>query len=230
MKLGLAFSAGKDSFACLFLNRHLLPDITVIWVNTGKAYPETMALVEYAKSLCPNFVEVLVDRDEQNKVRGLPADIVPIAWTVLGQSMSGEKEVLIQPYLSCCFENIGMQLHHAAKTIGITHLIRGQRNDESHKSTARDGDVVDGIVYLQPIENWSREEVLDYLAQSMEVPEHFAMNHSSLDCYDCTAYAGESADRIAFMKDAYPELYQAYVARKTKVDSALTASLKEYGL
>lgn len=230
MKLGLAFSAGKDSFACLFLNRNSLADITVIWVNTGKAYPETLALVEYARAMCPHFVEVEVDRDAQNALRGLPADIVPIAWTALGQKMAGERPVTIQPYLSCCYENIGMQLHHAAKSLGVTHLIRGQRNDEAHKSTARNGEVVDGIVYLQPIEHWSRAEVLDYLAAHMDVPGHFAINHSSLDCYDCTAYVHESADRIAFMQEAHPDLYLEYIDRKNKVDFALTESLKGYGL
>jgi 3'-phosphoadenosine 5'-phosphosulfate sulfotransferase (PAPS reductase)/FAD synthetase len=230
MKIGLAFSAGKDSFACLFLNRDRLADITVIWVNTGKAYPETLALVEHARQICPNFVEVKVDRDQQNGLRGLPADIVPIAWTGIGQKASGKKPYSIQPYLTCCYENIGMQLHHAAKEFGITHLIRGQRNDESHKSTARDGDVVDGIVYLQPIEEWDRARVLAYLADQMEVPAHFAIGHSSLDCYDCTAYAHESKDRIAYMQDKHPELYRKYITRKNKVDFALTESLKEYGL
>jgi len=38
--LGLAFSGGKDSMACWYLYRDQQP--IVIFVNTGKAYPETL--------------------------------------------------------------------------------------------------------------------------------------------------------------------------------------------
>ena len=42
--LGLAFSGGKDSLACWYLYKAKNP--IVFFVNTGKAYPETLALVE----------------------------------------------------------------------------------------------------------------------------------------------------------------------------------------
>lgn len=225
MKLGLAFSAGKDSMACLFLNRDKLDDITVIWVNTGKVYPETMALVDYAKGVCKNFVEVMVDRVLQNELNGIPADVVPIAWTNMGQQFSGKKDVTVQPYLSCCYENIGMQLHHAAQTLGITHLIRGQRNDERHKSTARNGTIIDGITYLQPIENWTKTDVMNYLTECMDIPAHFSLNHSSLDCYDCTAYRDESKDRVAYTKSNHPNFYAEYLVRKEKLDDVINLAL-----
>jgi tRNA(Ile)-lysidine synthase TilS/MesJ len=41
--LGLAFSGGKDSLACWYLCKHLNP--VVLWVNTGKGYPETLEIV-----------------------------------------------------------------------------------------------------------------------------------------------------------------------------------------
>jgi len=225
MKTALAFSGGKDSWACLWLNRHRLADIQVIWVNTGKIYPEMLKTIALAKEVCPNFVEILVDRDGQNAYHGIPADVVPVDWTRLGQEVTGAKPFMIQSYLNCCYENIGANLQRYCKENGITELIRGQRLDEAHKSTARDGTVVDGITYRQPIETWSAGQVLDFVAGFMELPEHFRFAHSSMDCYDCTAFSKESQDRIAHMKAAHPILFREYEARKARLDHALCEAM-----
>ena len=226
MKLGLAFSGGKDSLACLLLNKERLSEITVFFVNTGKTYPETLRLVDYAKSISPNFIDVIVDREGQNDCHGLPADVVPINWTVFGQSIAGEKSVTIQSCLQCCYENISKPLMDAAKHYGITHLIRGQRNDETLKATSRDGDVVDGIVYNHPIEHWSTCDVLDFIARNMETPAHFNLGHTSLDCFDCTAYQKETKDVSSYRELNHPELHQKYQARKEQLDSVLREALE----
>lgn len=223
--IALAFSGGKDSWACLWLNKDRLKDIIVIWVNTGKNYPEMLKTIELAKSICPNFGEITVDRIGQNKHNGIPSDIVPINWTVYGQIQTSKKEVTIQSYMQCCYENIGQQLHKYCKDKGITELIRGQRLDESHKSTAKDGDIVDGIKYIQPIENWTEEEVLEFNKMHMELPEHFKFKHTSMDCYDCTAYREHSVDRIEYTKNNHPELYKEYLDRKMKLNSVLIEAL-----
>lgn len=226
MKLGLAFSGGKDSWACLWLSRERLHEITVFWVDTGKNYPELLASIEAAKSMCPDFVTVRVDRDAQNLEHGIPADVVPVQWTRTGQQFSGPKPVTIQPYLTCCFENIAAPLHRAALEHGITHMIRGQRDDEGHKSPSRNGAKVDGgITYIHPIEGWTGAEVLAYLGKHMPLPDHFALRHSSMDCYDCTAYRADSTDRIAFMRERHPDLYAAYRARDAQLNAALREAL-----
>lgn len=225
MKIGLAFSGGKDSLACLLLNKENAENITVFWVNTGKVYPETMGIVEYAKSLFPNFIEIESDREEQNEREGLPADVVPINFTKIGQMVNGEKEITVQSYLMCCYENIGYKLHQAALSHGITHLIRGQRLEESHKSIARDGDLVNGIVYIQPIENWTTQEVLDFIEKHMPIPEHFKVGHSSLDCYDCTAYMKESKDRVEYTAEKHPAFHKEYLFRMNQLKKALNMEL-----
>ena len=226
MKLGLAFSGGKDSLACLLMHKEQLENITVFWVNTGKNYPETLKIVDFAKSIAPNFIEVIVDRVGQNDYNGIPADVVPINWTVAGQIIAGEKPIKIQSYLQCCFENISQPLHNAAKAHGITHLIRGQRNDEEYKGTSRNGDVVDGITYLHPIENWTAFEVLQYISQHMELPSHYNLKHSSLDCFDCTAYQKVTKDVSLYRKSNHPELHKLFLARKEKLDSAIREALE----
>ena len=226
MKKGLAFSGGKDSWACLWLHEKELDDIGVIWVNTGKNYPEALAMIQKAKAMCPNFVEVQSDQQAQNDKFGLPSDVLPVNWTYSGQLVRGKKDVKIQSYLSCCWDNIGIPLQEVAKEAEITHLIRGQRNDEKYKATSRNGDVVNGITYIHPIENWTRQQVLDYLATKMDVPEHFVLEHSSMDCYDCTGYWEASKDRIEYTKERHPALYDEYKVRMDIVKDTLSESMK----
>jgi len=221
LKTGLAFSGGKDSWACLWLNKGRLDDIDVIWVNTGKNYPELLESIEKAKAMCPRFHEVRTDRDGQNRAWGIPSDVVPINWTVLGQQLTAPKPVTIQSYLGCCYENISGPLHQKAKGLGLTEIIRGQRTEEGHKGTARDGTVFEGVTCRHPIEKWTQEEVLRFVSKNMELPRHFRFEHSSMDCYDCTAYRKESGDRVAYMKAAHPAFYKEYSARTNALETAL---------
>lgn len=222
----LAFSGGKDSWACLWLNKDRLADIVVIWVNTGKNHPELLATMEKAKARCPNFTELRVDRDEQNAREGLPADVVPINWTATGQAVTSVKPIRVQSYIQCCFENIAGPIREFCKLNGVTHLILGQRSDEGHKSTSRDGAEHFGITQTHPIENWTAEQVLEFNAQHMELPDHFKFKHSSMDCFDCTAYRKESQDRIQHMAENNPDLYAGYAKRKGQLHDALTEALE----
>lgn len=204
--------------ACLHLMRDELD--CAIYVDTGFSYPETLALIDYAETILPVH-RVFSGRNAQNAVMGIPADVVPINWTVLGQQLTGQKAVTVQSYLGCCFENVTQPLIQKAKEIGVTQLVSGQRSDESHKSTFRNGMVIDGIERLNPIESWSTGEVIEYLKTKMTVPNHFAIKHSSLDCYDCTAYAGDSNDRVEWTKQQHPAFHAKYMIRRNGLDNAL---------
>ena len=225
MKTALAFSGGKDSWACLWLNRERLASITVLWVNTGKNFPELLQTIELARSMCPDFVEVKVDRDAQNAQWGLPADVVPVQWTHRGQFYSGGKDIMVQSYLDCCIDNIGAPLHRRALALGCTHLIRGQRMADGHQSPARNRSEIDGLIYLQPIEQWSDAQVLAFVAAHMPLPEHFKLKHTSMDCYDCTAYRKETRDCRQWAQDRHPQLHARYLARAAALNSAIEEAL-----
>jgi phosphoadenosine phosphosulfate reductase len=225
--IGIAFSGGKDSWACLHLAHHDLDNIIVLWVNTGKNYPETMASVEMAKAMCKNFIEIKADRNAQNNACGLPSDIVPFSHTAFGQGITGKTKVTLQSYFSCCYDNITAPLMAKVKELGIITLISGKRNDETHLSSSEDGQVIDGITHIHPIEHWSRDEVLDFLKTKMQVPEHFYFNHSSLDCYDCSAYVKDTKDIMNWSKK-HPNLHVQKVVRMTQVKTALQESMEIY--
>ncbi|SEL26092.1 phosphoadenosine phosphosulfate reductase family protein [Nitrosovibrio tenuis] len=131
---------------------------------------------------------------------------------------------MIQNYLSCCWENISLPLLAKAKEIGATEIVYGQRNDENHKSTSRNGDVIEGMIRLQPIEDWTSDQVMAYLATRMEIPAHYSIKHSSLDCYDCTAYRKDSRDRVEFTRARHPEMYKEYLDRINLLNQALIES------
>lgn len=221
----LAFSGGKDSLAALFVNRRRLGEIVVLWVNTGKNYPEVMETISAVRSMCPHFVEIMSDRAGQNAYWGIPADVVPTEWTRDGHSVCGKKPVMIQSFLHCCHENIGLVLLKYCAQHGITELITGQRDADKRKSTSRDGDVVQGVTYRQPIADWSDAQVMEFIGQHINpMPEHLLLRHSSMDCYDCTAYRADSADRVALMRDRHPAMFAEYAARRDALNAALSSA------
>lgn len=217
----LWFSGGKDSMACLLLNEHRLDDIHVLWANTGRYYPESLAFIEKAKAICPNWHEIQTDRMAQWEVNGLPSDLVPIDWTVFGQQFCALKPIRVQSYLQCCYENISGPLMAKSDALGVEKIIRGDRKDEAHTGVRSER-------FELPIWDWSADEVIEYLESRISIPEHFNLEHSSMDCYDCTAFAAHSKDRIAYMKDRHPEKYAEHRRYLTALCDAINEPLAAY--
>lgn len=194
----LQFSGGKDSLACLYLMRDRWDDITVAWLNTGAAYPEMIDYIDRWKARLPHFVEIRSDQPSQIAAAGWPADVVPVNSTALGQTVTGNKGPLIQPYLTCCAANISVPLHRAMIELGAECVIKGQRLEDGRKSIVRDGDVVDGIRFVLPIETWSTAQVFDYLRRvEADMPPGYELGEKTgRDCWDCTAYLDENRQRI----------------------------------
>lgn len=225
--IGIAFSGGKDSWACLHLYREQLNDITVLWVNTGKNYPEALESVNLAKTMCKTFIEIKSDREAQNAAYGLPSDIIPFSYTEFGQHITGKTDLTIQSYFGCCYDNVTAALMAKVKELGITTLISGKRNDEGHVSSNKNGDVVNGLTHLHPIEDWTSNQVTEYLFNNMALPEHFAFKHSSLDCYDCSAYVKDTQDILRWSKK-HPELHAKRVFRINQVKTVLNQAMESY--
>jgi len=216
--IALAFSGGKDSLACLMLKKDELHRIHVVWVNTGKNYPEVLETIERFRKDCPLFAEVTVDRDAQNAEFGPPSAVVPVLNTAFGEYVTGIKRPRVQSDLECCVANVARPLMAWCKEHGVKTLIRGQRLSDELKGPTNDGGVVDGIVFEHPLERWTQEEVLAYLEETVpDLPAHMYLDSSSMDCYDCTGFPSVSKDRVALMREKYPAMYAEFVERQNMV-------------
>jgi phosphoadenosine phosphosulfate reductase len=198
MKTVLQFSGGKDSLACLYLFRNHWETLPVAWLNSGAVYPEMQDYMQMWKERLPNFIEVKSNQPQQIAEFGWPADVVPVNSTTAGRSITESDGPLIQPYLSCCAANIWYPLHNAMIEMGVQRIIRGTRLEDKRKSQFRNGDIVDGIQLVHPIENWTQEQVYDYLDEMRAdfPPGYNEGEQTGRDCWDCTAYLDENKVRI----------------------------------
>lgn len=194
----LQFSGGKDSLACLYLLRDEWATLPVVWLNTGAAYPETVTYMMRWKEILPNFIEIKSDQPAQVVKNGYPSDVTVVNNTSFGRQFISSDGPLVQSYLNCCAENIWLPLFHAIDAMGATEIVRGQRKSDARQSFIRHGDIINGKKYNFPIYDWSDEQVFDYLQTiGAEIPEGYKYGEKTgRDCWDCTAYLDENAQRI----------------------------------
>ena len=226
-KVALFFSGGKDSIACLELCKPYLDRIVVIWVNTGSNLPEVEECVTKVALEVPNFVEIPTNQAWSVEVHGYPSDVVPVNFTKLGQDVTNTKDIMLRSYLECCNENLWSPAYTRVKELGITGVIRGQRSDEGHRAPIKSGHVADGIEYFFPLQDWSNEEVNDYLIKrGVEMTERLMMrSHTSLDCWNCTAFTENSVERMEYMKKYHPVKHQSVVKLLQRIDNAVMSEM-----
>ena len=211
----LAFSGGKDSLACLYLLKNDWNNITIVWVNTGAYFQEDLDRIEKIRQLVPNFVEIKTNQEKQIKENGFPVDLLPVRNEYGIQLLTGEKKPLLQTFMSCCGANIMMPLHNWSIKNGVTEIIRGQKNTDKLKGQVYDGLVVDGITYKLPIQDWTDNQVIEYLGDRL--PEHYKYTTGGLDCWNCTAYLHENKEKMEYIKLFHPEKYLEVNRRLSKI-------------
>jgi phosphoadenosine phosphosulfate reductase len=226
-KVALFFSGGKDSIACLELCKAYLDKIVILWVNTGANFPEVEEFVTKVALEVPHFVEIKTNQPWSVKTHGYPVDVVPVNFTKLGQDFTAPKDVLLRSYLECCNENLWQPSYAKVKELGITGVIRGQRANEGHKAPIKSGYREDGIEYFFPLQNWSNNDVKDYLInQGVEMTDRLMMDsHTSLDCWNCTAFTDNSVERMEYMKKYHPTEYQSVAKLLQRIDNAVKSEM-----
>ena len=219
-KIALQLSAGKDSLACLYLLRPYLDRITVYWLNTGQAFPETVQVINAVRDSIPHFVEIESNVDQVHRQFGIPSDIVPASGTGLGR-LVGHDAPLIQDRYSCCFATIMRPMHERMKEDGVTLIIRGQRNDDEVKSPIRSGMVDDGIEFLFPIEDWTAKQVMLFLeARMAPIPRFYEMLDEAPDCMTCSAWWEKGAAK--YLKRYHYEAYKDVQGRLDAINRAVS--------
>jgi len=183
--------------------------MTVVWTNSGDLFPEIVEYMARVKENTPKFVEVSSDTTSTIGVKGYPVDVLPVDYTSLGQFCTESKSIKLRNYLECCYENISYPMHKYVKESGATLVIRGNRKSESHRTPVENGAVIGGVQYIFPIWDWTDDDVVQYLEQvGEELTPRLRIHHSSLDCKSCTAYTNHSQERMQYIKQYHPVVFQ----------------------
>lgn len=222
-------SGGKDSLAVLYLLRPHWDKCTVMWVNTGAAYPETVALMERIRAEVPRFLEVRSDQPGNVEQNGWPVDLLPIQYGPQGRAFVQDgDDVRLQSFLDCCRENVWLPSYRAVLGTGATLVIRGQRKADKMRSPIESGHVdAFGLTYWFPIEDWSTDQVFQWMKQNgVPVPAHYAETETSLDCWSCTAYCHENLGRYRYTARNHREKWEELRARFRKINDVVAETLR----
>lgn len=200
----LQFSGGKDSLALLHFMEPSWDELTVVWLNTGAAFPETIEQMARVREMVPKFVEI--KSSQSIDTEGYPADVVPIASTSLGQLVEGTVGRRFQSRYSCCAAAMWIPMHAAMKEMGVTVVYRGQKSADKRTNRIPSGTVVENVRYEFPLEDWTDAQIHHYLRErDIALPANYRSMSTGLDCWNCTAYLDENIGKFKYMQQHHPQ-------------------------
>jgi 3'-phosphoadenosine 5'-phosphosulfate sulfotransferase (PAPS reductase)/FAD synthetase len=224
-RVAASFSGGKDSLAVIYMLREagLLDRVTVYHNDTGDLLPEVREVVEHVKGFVPHFVHIRGDVLAWQAEHGLPSDLTTFGADDVGRAV-GQAPRLVSRY-ACCYANLMLPLWQRIKADGATLVIRGTRRGDFPRLPVESGAVADGVEFLHPIEDWSPEQVFDYL-RSVGAPicRVYDEAHQSPECARCTAWMNVGTGR--YLRQHHPVLFEDYRLRVLAVMGELDAPLK----
>jgi 3'-phosphoadenosine 5'-phosphosulfate sulfotransferase (PAPS reductase)/FAD synthetase len=204
----LHFSGGKDSLACLYLLKDQLNDLTVYWLNTGDACPETAAIIGEVKKWIPRFVEVGSDVIAWRQANGDPSDLTPAKAHTLGVAY-GMNDFRLSNRFDCCYFNLMLPMHRRMLEDGVDAVIRGTKMSDTGAIPAEGKTEFYDVIL--PIRDWSHEDVFAYL-KSVNAPVNPIYEHSggasAPECLSCTAWWNDG--KAEYLKNRHPLKYQEY--------------------
>lgn len=221
----LFFSGGKDSLALLHMHRAQWDSMYVLWINPGAPYASTVAQMDAWKKLLPHFVEVKGNQPQHIAQFGYPVDVLPVNFTRTAKERYGnDSPVLLQSYLDCCMANLWQPAADAVKSLGVKRVISAFRKEESFDNMVKGDAVIDGVEYIYPLIDWKEADVFAYLrANDIQLPEEYGRGEKkSRDCWNCTAWAWEDADRVRNLPpEQRAELHRRYIEIAEITDRAI---------
>lgn len=225
--VALQFSGGRDSLAMLLLMQPVWDKLTVYYLNSGDAYPETLALVEKVRRAVPHFKEVQGRTLETHAKYGWPSDVLhPGAmWPAATAQIKGHQPLFDRYF--CCSTSIMVPMHRQIIADEITLVLRGQRDSDNPKSQVNHGETVDGLTVLYPINSWDETDVDDYIkAQGWAVPPYYAMGLTSApDCMHCTAWLEHKA--LSYLEVHHPDTGAEVRRRLTTIRALVQPALTQ---
>lgn len=168
-RICVAASFGKDSVTVLHMLRDIKPDIEVIYLNTGYEFPQTLTFIERLKqewNLNLREYTPVLSIEEQERRFG------PDLYKTDPDRCCGIRKV----------EPMARALRN------YDAWITGLRRDETElRKHIRVIEEQDGIVKVNPLANWTVEDVWRYI-RANRVPYNplYDQGYRSLGCWPCT--------------------------------------------
>jgi 3'-phosphoadenosine 5'-phosphosulfate sulfotransferase (PAPS reductase)/FAD synthetase len=224
-RVALQFSGGKDSLATLYLMKPWWDRITVYWLDAGDGFPETYEIVERVRREVPHFVCVQSSCEKVIAEHGIPTDLMPATHTEFGHKLFGTAEKF-QDRLTCCWRSVMLPMHERMKRDGITLIIRGQK-DADIGWMIRSGHIEDGVEYLFPLQDWSKDDVFAYLRENdLPINAVYETMDTTPECMTCSAWWDDN--RAQYMKSRYPAKYEKYQSRLARIRVAVAPLIAEF--
>jgi len=197
----VGFSGGKESIAIAHMLEPYKDKVELVWVNTGAMFPHMEEFVrEYGRRF--RLTELSSNQTQRFATAGLPSRVVPIA-NVPIKNRDNRERLLINDWMSCCFQLRTKPIYDYMVQVGATLLIHGQRQED--QAYFSPGPELQGAEVFAPLDDWSQQQVLDYIeAHSLQLPEQYPEVMDSLECWNCTATL--SPERFKYMREHYPIL------------------------
>ncbi|MEX2562974.1 MAG: phosphoadenylyl-sulfate reductase [Nitriliruptoraceae bacterium] len=176
-RVAIVTSFQADGLAILEMAYEVKPDIRVITVDTGRLPVETLDYIDVIKRRYPH-AQIEVEVPDEREVTAM----------VDRHGLDLFKES-VPLRLVCCQIRKVRPLLRALE--GLDGWFTGLRRDQwASRAAIRKVELDhdhDGIVKINPLADWSKDEVEDYLAER-DVPLHplYAQGYTSLGCGPCT--------------------------------------------
>lgn len=219
-RAALQFSGGKDSLALVYLLRPFWERLTLYHVDTGDLLPEVKEIVNRVEESVPDFRRINVSADQWSSVYGLPSDLVPSSNSPVGVEIGASTQRIVGRW-DCCAANIMQPMHHRMRQDGVTLAIRGTKRADFARLPASSGDISLGYEVWLPIQEWSHEEVFDYL-RSVGAPICRVYEHkvNAPECATCPAWWSEG--RAEYLRKYHPDLLASYRVKLDRVSREVT--------
>ncbi|MBN9488658.1 MAG: phosphoadenosine phosphosulfate reductase family protein [Alphaproteobacteria bacterium] len=218
-RTALQFSGGKDSLAVAFLLRPVWDRLTFYHVDTGDLLPEVREVVGEVEAMVPRFVRIETHARDWTARFGLPSDLVPTTCTPVGLAIGASKQPLVDRFV-CCASNIMAPMNYRMQADGVTLAVRGTKRADLARLPAENGDTTLGYELWLPLQDWSHEQVFDYLrevgAPICRVYEHKV---NAPECATCPAWWNEG--RAGYLREHHPDLFEIYAAKLRVVASEI---------
>lgn len=179
--LVLSSSFGADSAVMLHLATQIVPDIPVVWIDTGYLFPETY-----------RFAEQLRERLSLNLVAYGP-QMTPARQEALYGRLWEQGELGVKRYLAM---NKVEPMQRALQDLGATAWLAGLRaNQTAHRQSLRKVGAQDGRTKIHPILDWSRQDIDQYLTKH-DLPRHplWSEGYRSIGDWHSTIPVAEGED------------------------------------